>query len=126
MAGFTRGRPWLRLSADHSTKNVEAEEHDAESILNLYRRLIALRRGHSVLVSGALRSVTVSGNLLSYERVADSERLLIFLNFGHNPVRAATERGLVIADTGSHRNMEQADGFIELQGSEGLIIVVSP
>jgi alpha-glucosidase len=126
MAGFTRGRPWLRLSADHRIKNVEVEERDAESILNLYRRLIALRRGHSVLVSGVLRSVTVSGNLLSYERVADNERLLIFLNFGHSPVRVATERGLVIADTGSHRDMEQVNDFIELQGSEGVVIAINP
>ena len=126
MAGFTNGRPWLPLSADHRTKNVEVEERDGESILNLYRRLIALRRAHPVLVDGELRSVTASSDLLSYERVADNERLLIFVNFGHSPVQAATERGMVIAGTSPHRNLERVDGSIELQGSEGLIIAVIP
>jgi alpha-glucosidase len=126
MAGFTRGRPWLPLGDDHWSVNVEVEEGDGTSILSLYRRLIALRRAHSVLVGGVLRSVTASVNLLSYERVTDDERLLIFLNFGHSPVQAATEAGIVIAGTGSHRDTERVNNFIELQGSEGLVIRVIP
>ena len=86
-AGFTSGRPWLPLGADHRTVNVEVEETHGASILNLYRRLIAFRRAHPLLVGGVLRSVTASGNLLNYERVADNERLLILLNFGNSPVR---------------------------------------
>jgi alpha-glucosidase len=126
MAGFTRGRPWLPLSADHQTKNVEVEERDGESILNLHRRLIALRRAHPVLVDGALCSVTASGDLLTYERVADNERLLIFLNFGLSPVQATTEAGIVITDTSTHRDGERVNNLIELQGSEGLILKVIP
>ena len=126
MAGFTRRRPWLPLSADHQTKNVEVEERDRESILNMYRRLIALRRAHSVLVSGELRFITASGNLLNYERIADNERLLIFLNFGHSPVQATTEAGIVIAGTSPHRDKARVNNVIELQGSEGMVIKVIP
>ena len=84
--------------------NVEIEEEDnGESILNLYRRLIALRRAHPVLIGGELRSVRAFGNLLSYERIAESERYLIILNLGLGPVRAATDKGIVVASTSSHR-----------------------
>jgi alpha-glucosidase len=126
MAGFTRGRPWLPLSTDHQTVNVEVEEGNETSILNQYRRLITLRRSHSVLVVGVVRSVAVSGNLLSFERVASNERLLIFLNFGHGPVQAATEAGIVIASTDFDRIMERVNNLVELQGSEGLVIVITP
>ena len=95
------------------------------SILNLYRRLIALRRAHPMLVGGQLRSVTTLGDLLSYERTADNERVVIFLNFGHSPVQVATEAGIVLAGTDSRRDTERVDNFVELQGSEGLVIEVS-
>jgi alpha-glucosidase len=125
-AGFTRGRPWLPLGADHWAVNVEVEEGNEASVLNLYRRLIALRRAHSVLAVGVVSSVTVSGNLLSFERVAENERLLVFLNFGHSPVQATTEAGIVIAGTDSRHNLERVNNLIELQGSEGLVIAVTP
>jgi len=125
MAGFTRGQPWLPLGADHRTVNVEVEEGDRESILNLYRSLIALRRSHPTLVGGQLRSITTLGNRLSYERASDNERLVIFLNFGHSPVQVATEAGIVLASTDSRRDTERVDNFIELRGSEGLVIKVA-
>jgi alpha-glucosidase len=125
-AGFTRGRPWLPLGEDHWTLNVEVEQGNEASVLNLYRRLMALRRAHSVLVVGVVRSLTVYQNLLSFERAADNERLLIFLNFGNGPVQAATEAGIVIAGTDSRRNMERVNNLVELQGSEGLVIAITP
>jgi alpha-glucosidase len=124
MAGFTRGRPWLPLGSDHRTVNVEVEEGDRASIFNLYRRLIALRREHPLLVGGQLRSLTTLGDLLSYERAAENERLVIFLNFGHSPVQVATEAGIILAGTDSRRDTERVENFIELQGSEGLVIKV--
>jgi alpha-glucosidase len=105
--------------------NVEVEEGDRESILNLYRSLIALRRSHPTLVGGQLRSITTLGNRLSYERASDNERLVIFLNFGHSPVQVATEAGIVLACTDSRRDTERVDNFIELRGSEGLVIKVA-
>ncbi len=105
--------------------NVEVEEGDGESMLNLYRRLIALRRAHPMLVTGQLRSVTSLENLLSYERAADNERLMVFLNLGHSSVRVPTEAGIVLAGTDSRRHAERVGDFVELRGSEGLIIKVA-
>ena len=124
MAGFTHGRPWLPLVGDHRVVNVEVEEGDRTSILNLYRRLIALRRMHPTLVGGELRSLTNLGDLLSYERATEHKRLVIFLNFGHSPVRVATEAGIVLAGTDSRRDTERFANFIELQGFEGLVVEV--
>jgi alpha-glucosidase len=123
-AGFTRGRPWLPLVADHRLVNVEAEEADRASILNLYRKLIALRRAYPILVGGELRSITSSGDLLSYERAAGNERLVIFLNFGESPIRVNAESGSVLAGTPSRRGADRVDGFVELKGSEGLVVKV--
>ena len=57
LAGFTSGKPWLLLGADHTLVNVAAQEQDESSLLHLYRRLLAFRRIHPVLVSGDMLSV---------------------------------------------------------------------
>ena len=77
-----------------------------------------------MLVGGQLRSLTTLGDLLSYERTAENKRLVIFLNFGDGPVQVATEAGIVLAGTDSRRDTERVDNFIELQGSEGLVVEV--
>jgi alpha-glucosidase len=121
-AGFTRGQPWLPLVVDHRVVNVEAEETDEGSILNLYRRLIALRRRQPALVYGQLRDLKTSGNLLTYERVAEDERLVVVLNFGDRAIRVPTGVGTVLAGTDFHRETERLRDFIELRGAEGFVI----
>jgi alpha-glucosidase len=121
LAGFTTGQPWLPLG-DHLTANVEAQQADATSTLNMYRKLIAIRREHPTLVDGALHAVTATGNLLTYERVADDERLLILLNFGDTLIQVPTPPGIVIASTNSHRNAEHTNTTLNLHPSQGLII----
>jgi alpha-glucosidase len=122
LAGFTSGKPWLPLGSDHTLVNVAAQEQHESSLLHLYRRLISLRRTHPMLVSAKMFSVVADKNLLRYERDGEGERLLILLNLGNDSVQAETEVGRVIAATRSDREAEQVDAFVELRGSEGLII----
>ena len=122
LAGFTSGKPWLPLGADHTLVNVAAQEQDESSLLHLYRRLLAFRRIHPVLVSGDMLSVAADKGLLRYERVGDGERLLILLNLGNNSVQAETGAGKVIAAIRTDRVGEQVDALVELRGSEGLVI----
>ena len=52
-AGFsTNPRTWLPVTPDYRTVNVQSEPADPESLLNWYRRLIALRRSNAALRSG--------------------------------------------------------------------------
>ena len=81
-AGFTTGRPWLRLGSDAATRNVAVQDADPQSMLNLVRRLLALRRAHAALHAGAWRSLGVHGSVLAYERTAAGERVVVALNFG--------------------------------------------
>ncbi len=59
-AGFSRGTPWEVLQADSLTANVEAQETDPRSLLNLYRRLIHLRAVSPALGSGTLVPLATS------------------------------------------------------------------
>jgi len=124
LGGFTRAKPWLPLGPDHATINVEALEQDRNSILHLYRKLIALRRTHPALVDGDIRLVTAEGDLLRYERSAGHDRFLILLNLGHVSVQASAEAGNILAATDAVRHGERVSNFVELRPSEGLLIMI--
>ncbi|VWX60545.1 putative alpha-glucosidase [Burkholderiales bacterium 8X] len=81
-AGFTEGRPWLRLASDWRQRNVEAQWQDEASMLRLYQRLIALRRDEPALHEGRYEPIDAGTELLAYARVCRGRRLVVLLNFG--------------------------------------------
>jgi alpha-glucosidase len=127
-AGFSRREPWLPLGDDWHSKNAEAEREEASSIYNLYRRLIALRRGHRALVIGAYRPIVAPGDLLLYVREAEGDRLLVVLNFSDDARAVAFPQrklsGNILVSSLGDRDQEVVDGSIDLRGNEGLIIAV--
>ena len=85
-AGFTTVKPWLPLNADWPTRNVARMTETSQSILTLYRRLIALRRNCLALSTGDFVLLSGEGERLRvYERRHDAERLIVALNFGERP-----------------------------------------
>ena len=84
-AGFTAGKPWLPLNPDWRQVNVHSETADPDSVLGLYRRIIALRRTHEALRTGDCANVAAEDGVLRFERRAGSERLLVALNMTHDP-----------------------------------------
>ncbi|MGK2851768.1 MAG: alpha-amylase family glycosyl hydrolase [Candidatus Limnocylindrales bacterium] len=85
-AGFTSGRPWLPLGDDATTRNVEAQQGDGGSVLATYRRLIALRREHEVLRTGALRrQESRTPDVLTWFREGGSAAILVVVNLAAAP-----------------------------------------
>ncbi|MBX9813932.1 MAG: alpha-glucosidase [Sphingomonas sp.] len=84
--GFSSAKPWLPLGADHAALAVAAQEADPESMLNLTRRLVALRQASDALLLGELRVIEAQGALLAFERVVPGERLLCVFNLGAAPI----------------------------------------
>src|SRR5206468_12856712 len=52
--GFTSGTAWEQAQPDSLTITVAAQDTDAGSLLNLYRRLIHLRKANDALATGRL------------------------------------------------------------------------
>jgi alpha-glucosidase len=121
-AGFTTGRPWLRLGADHEEVNVAALEQDAASILHFYRRLIELRRSRPTLVSGGMQFVRADGGVLRYERRGVEDRILVLLNMSTDSVQMTTESGTILASTEFDRDGQRVNGMVEMKAAEGLVI----
>jgi alpha-glucosidase len=73
-AGFTSGTSWLPLADDFKTINVANLMQERSSILNLYHRLIQLRRKEPALSVGDYAAVPVGNDLIvlcENQRIAD-------------------------------------------------------
>jgi alpha-glucosidase len=82
-AGFTTGRPWLRLGPDADTRNVLAQAADPDSILSFYRSLIALRAVTPALQVGALQPQSDPlGDIVAYTRETGRQVILVLVNPG--------------------------------------------
>ena len=84
-AGFTTTKPWLPLNADWPTRNVARMTEESQSILTLYRRLLALRRDCLALSIGDFVLLNVEDEILVYERRHAADRLIVALNLGGRP-----------------------------------------
>jgi alpha-glucosidase len=85
--GFTDGTPWLPL-IDPAARNVEAQQRDPDSLLNLFKRLALLRRG----LRPEAHFRTGSASLLALER----DEYTVAVNFSDQPVTARRDGELVL------------------------------
>jgi oligo-1,6-glucosidase/alpha-glucosidase len=83
--GFSTLEPWLPLHVDWPTRNVAAEESDPNSLLNLYRNLLRLRRENPALALGSYEAIAAEGPVLAYRRRHDGTGFTIALNLSHTP-----------------------------------------
>ncbi|HET7393125.1 MAG TPA: DUF3459 domain-containing protein, partial [Candidatus Binatia bacterium] len=99
---------------------------EADSVLALYRRLIALRSEKPALHSGAYGEISCDEHVLSYGRQSGPEGFLIVLNFtGESRTFAHADlRGRIILTTALDRNSEPVAKNLLLPPNEGVIIEI--
>ena len=81
-AGFTTGKPWFYVNENYKEINVADQETDANSVLNFYRKAIALRRELSCVRNGNYKEYgKMSSSLYTYSREDDKEKILVVCSF---------------------------------------------
>ena len=111
-AGFSTGPPWLRLGSDVATRNVAAQHADPDSVLCLYRRLIALRAATPALQVGDMRMEPAHlGDVLAYSRTLADQTILVALHLGRDAVRW---RLPAIVGRSGWRLLVDSDGQLEV------------
>ena len=80
-AGFTTGKPWLKVNPNYTSINVESQMDDPDSVRSFYRELIALRKNpeyKETVVYGVLKPYLEDRhNLMAYYRKGDRTLLVI-------------------------------------------------
>jgi glycosidase len=76
-AGFTTGRPWLRIHPDYCRINAVRSMERPDSLWHFYRDLIRFRRAEPLIATGKIEFVATSDpELLLYRRWDDGGREL--------------------------------------------------
>ena len=85
-AGFTKGTAWLKINPDYKEINVENQENDPDSVLNYYRKLVALRKSDefkNVFTYGEfIPEYEEMDHIQAFYRKDATTRILVAANFG--------------------------------------------
>ena len=102
-AGFSQAAPWLPIGPRFAKYNVAAEQKDPASILNFYRRLLALRHTDPALLEGKYVALDENDpSVLAYLRSYKGRSVLVLLNMSaaQQRVRLKLEpRGMLLASS---------------------------
>ncbi len=103
-AGFTTGKPWLRISKDYRRYNAEDEAKNPDSVLSFYKKAIALRKSDKTLVYGTFKTVFEKNRVYCYERELDGVKYYVELNLSPESAKRpidTSEMELVLSTKGS-------------------------
>ncbi|HET6320249.1 MAG TPA: alpha-amylase family glycosyl hydrolase, partial [Chloroflexota bacterium] len=114
--------PWLPVADDYAAVNVAAQQTDQTSPLSLYRSLVGLRRATPALTSGSYRTAVLTDDVLGYVRERGAQRIMVVLNFAHEPRHVEIPQGSVLLSTYLDRSGQPPS---ELRADEGLVIELS-
>jgi alpha-glucosidase len=129
-AGFTtpEALPWLPLQADWATENAAAQAGREKSMLQLYRKLLGLRRLHDTLHVGGIADVEAEGDVLRYRRVAledgESTDFMVLLNLGNEVATVKCGAGTVVLTTLLDGEGSRVEGVVPIEAGEGLLVAL--
>lgn len=83
--GFSKGTPWIESIKNYRDINVKNQIDNEDSILNHYRKLIALRKKYRVIALGkTIPLAEKDKNIYMFKREFENEELLVINNFYGN------------------------------------------
>ena len=86
-AGFTTGKPWLKVNPQYREINLEKDKKSEKSVFNYYKKLIAMRNEHPAIVEGDLEFYACNDpDIIIYTRKCEQETLLIIANLSSKSV----------------------------------------
>lgn len=114
-AGFTTGKPWLKVAGKLEEINVEKERSSEDSILSYYKKLIRLRKTYPIVAQGDYHAYGADHpQVYGYLRQFEGQQLLVLTNFYDKDTRITIPEGFTEADilidnysdTVLHQNLE--------------------
>ena len=125
-AGFTTGTPWLKVNANYQEINVESQENDADSVLNYYRRLVAVRKSREykeVFTYGKFVPVYQdTETVMAYYRENENQRVLVAADFGKEAAQLRLEYSVKRVVLSNQKEVETAEQMLKLESCEVIVL----
>lgn len=81
-AGFSKEKTWIKIDPDYKKTNVAVLTSDKKSILNSYKKLIALRNKEKTLQYGDYDNLELQEDQISFTRSYQGDKITVLINFG--------------------------------------------
>lgn len=98
-AGFTMAeKSWLPVPYEQAALSVDTQEESSGSVLHHYRRTLAFRKSHPVLIDGSMEFIGTNQDLLAFTREKDGETLLFVFNLTRRPAEFRLPTGMMLGE----------------------------
>ena len=81
-AGFTTGKPWIKLNQNYREVNVKTELRAEKSMLITYKALLLLRNTEKALQYGSYDKLERKDDLICFSRTYKKDKITVMINFG--------------------------------------------
>lgn len=114
-AGFTSGKPWIKVNPNYKEINAKKQRKDENSVFSHYKKLIAYRKEYDVFTEGDFTlHYEEHPEIFVYERNYKHERLVVIANFFGNSV--VFDKGELLKDAEAtcllHNYMDEEEGIL--------------
>ena len=127
-AGFTTGTPWLAVNPNYREINVAEQASRPDSVLNYYRKLIALRKDERFRATFTYGKTVpywldVPG-ILAYIRQDSSQQILVAGNYGNAPQTLPLIGAKQVLLSNLGREALTCEGTITLNPCESVVVLL--
>ena len=97
-AGFTDGKPWLKLHPNYTEVNVESDLKNENGVISFFKAINGFKKSSEILKEGSFKALAATKSVYVFERELDGKKLTAFCNFSTKksayPVTVEGERVL--------------------------------
>jgi glycosidase len=126
-AGFTTGKPWLKVNPNYQQINLAAEMNDDHSVFTYYRQLIQLRKTSAYKDTLSYGDFAVwpvsSDHVIAYLRVLEGQsRVLVLNNFSSTGHSAEVDPAFTNVLLNNCAAVQMADGRVQLLPYQSIVL----
>jgi alpha-glucosidase len=119
--------PWLPFGNDANQRNVEGQLSDPSSMLDLYRRILRIRKTRPSLHKGSIEFINdVPNGVLGFIRTDGTERTVVLINFTEETRPISVPGGVTLLISTDEERTGIQSGVIDLGPNEALAIDPGP
>ncbi len=127
-AGFTSGKPWLKVNPNYRQINVAEQASRADSVLHYYQKLIALHKSEQwqdLFTEGGFEPAYLEQpTVFAYCRFLGEKRVLIAANFGSSAVTLSLAQGEILVK--NHPDIQIKNGKLYLPSCGAAVFSIPP
>ena len=125
-AGFTTGKPWLRVNPNYKKINYAVQKDDPDSVCNYYKKLISLRKDpeytDTIVYGELIPYLREEHDLMAYYRKSENQTLLVLANFSSKPKEVVLPKPIKQVVLNNMEDIKSYGASISLSSCQSLVL----